>query len=125
MSVAATPTLASGSTSAGFGTTAIGTAAAPTCRVDFPEPVCAWTGIGFIGTLIATRPIPSGRCLKIGDVTRTFLSAQNKSRQYARFWEFATRRNDGSVQCHGRNRIVLPLGSVRNLGFGARGLGGF
>jgi hypothetical protein len=91
--------------------------------------VCLWSADHFFGTKLVVRPVPSGRCRKIGDVDGAWRSVYNASSVFARPWEFTHGKPTffglSVTQCTGRNNLVAPHTAKRELSFtGAEGLGG-
>ena len=83
------------------------------------------------------RPVPSGKCRKIGDVDGAWRSVYNASREFARLWQFThdkpspfglpniTKCGGGSSDTNSNN-LVAPHTARRAVSFGggAEGLGG-
>jgi hypothetical protein len=99
--------------------------------------VCLWSADHFFGTKKVVRPVPSGRCRKIGDVDGGWRSVYNASREFARLWQFThdkplpfglpniTHCGGGSEDTNSNN-LVAPHTARRHVSFsgGAEGLGG-
>lgn len=98
--------------------------------------VCLWSADHFFGTKLVVRPVPSGKCRKIGDVDGGWRSVYNASREFARLWAFThekrspfglpniTRCGGGSEDTNSNN-LVAPHTARRAVSFGggAEGLG--
>jgi hypothetical protein len=99
--------------------------------------ICLWSADHFLGTKKVVRPVPSGKCRKIGDVDGAWSSVYNASLEFARLWEFThskrgpfglppiTKCGGGSAETNSNN-LVAPHTAKRELSFSgaAEGLGG-
>jgi Peptidase inhibitor family I36 len=99
--------------------------------------ICLWSADHFLGTKLVVRPVPSGKCRKIGDVDGAWRSVYNASREFARLWQFThdkpgpfglpniTKCGGGSSDTNSNN-LVAPHTARRAVSFGggAEGLGG-
>ena len=78
--------------------------------------LCLYTRTHYHGQLTLSDTVKSGQCVAVDLYNAGVGSADNRSRQYARFW--------GNSDCTGRNYLLKPGHGTVNFGFLARGLGG-